>query len=73
MTVIKFKSREDEVNGYYLLALKGVVRGLRNELFEVNDFMLKHLDEEKIQYEIVKADVLSETEKIRNTPAIALQ
>jgi hypothetical protein len=73
MTVIKFKRHEDKVNGYYLLALKGIVRGLRDELFEINDFMLKYLDEEKIQYEIVKADVLSETEKIRNTPAIALQ
>lgn len=73
MTVIKFKRYEDKVNGYYLLALKGIVRGLRDGLFEVNDFMLKYLDEEKIQYEIVKADILSETEKIRNTPAIALQ
>jgi hypothetical protein len=72
MIVIKFKSREDKINGYYLLALKGIVRGLRNDLFEINNFMLKYLDEEGIQYEIVKEDVLSETEKIRNTPTIAL-
>ncbi|MCL5062819.1 MAG: hypothetical protein M0Z70_10140 [Nitrospiraceae bacterium] len=47
MIVIKFKSREDKINGYYLLALKGIVRGLRDDLFEINDFMLKYLDEEK--------------------------
>jgi len=72
MVVIKFKSREDEINGYYLLALKGTVRGLRDNLFEINDFMLKYLDEEGIKYEVVKKDVLSEAEKVRNTPAIAL-
>jgi len=72
MVVIKFKSREDKINGYYLLSLKGIVRGLRDNLFEVNDSMLKYLDEEGIKYEIVEEDVLSETEKIRNTPAIVL-
>lgn len=52
MMVIKFKSREDKINGYYLLALKGIVRGLRDDLFEINDFMLKYLDKEGIKYEI---------------------
>jgi len=72
MIIIKFKSREDKIKGYYLLALKGIVRGLRDNLFEINDFMLKYLDDEGVKYEIMKEDVLSETEKIRNTPAIAL-
>ena len=47
MIVIKFKSREDKINGYYLLALKGIVRRLRDDLFEINDFMLKSLDKER--------------------------
>ncbi len=47
MIVIKFKSREDKINGYYLLGLKGIVRGLRDDLFEINDFMLKSLDKER--------------------------
>jgi hypothetical protein len=72
MMIIKFKSREDKINGYYLLALKGIVRGLRDDLFEINDFMLKYLDKEGIKYEIVKEDVLSDAEKVRNTPAIAV-
>jgi len=72
MVVIRFKSHEDEVNGYYLLAQKGVVRGLRGGVFEINNLMLKYLDEEGIRYEVVKEDILSETEKIRNTPATVL-
>jgi len=72
MVVIRFKSHEDEVNGYYLLAQKGIVRGLRGGFFEINDFMLKFLDEEGINYDVVKEDVLNEAEKIRNTPAIVL-
>ena len=72
MVTIKFKTREDKVNGYYLLSLKGSVRSLPHEVFEVNDFMLKFLEEENIQFEVIGKDTLSETEKIRNTPAIAL-
>ncbi len=72
MTIIRFKTKEDKVNGYYLLSLKGSVRSLPNGLFEINDFMLKFLEDENIQFEVLEKDVLSETEKIRNTPAIAL-
>ncbi len=72
MTIIRFKTKEDKVNGYYLLSLKGSVRSLPNGLFEINDFMLKFLEDENIQFEVLEKDVLSETEKIRNTPATAL-
>jgi hypothetical protein len=72
MILIKFKNREDMVNGYYLLSLKGSIRSLPNDLFEVNNFMLKFLEDENIQFEVVERDVLSEIEKIRNTPAIVL-
>ncbi len=72
MVLIKFKTRKDKINGYYLLASKGVVRGLPDELFEINDFMLKYLDDEGIKFEVVKKDTLSETEKIRNTPSVVL-
>jgi hypothetical protein len=72
MITIRFKSHNDEVKGYYLLALKGKVRGLREGLYEINNFMKKYLDDEKIKYEIIEKDILSEAEKIRNTPATAL-
>lgn len=72
MMILRFKTRDDEVKGYYLLALKGTVRGLRGGLYEINDFMLKYLDAEDVKYEIVNKDALSEAEKIRNTPAITL-
>jgi len=72
ITIIRFKTKEDKVNGYYLLSLKGSVRSLPNGLFEINDFMLKFLEDGNIQFEVLEKDVLSETEKIRNTPATAL-
>lgn len=72
MVIIRFKTHDDGVNGYYLLALKGTVRGLRDGLYEINDSMLKYLDAENIKYEILEKDVLSEAEKVRNTPAITL-
>jgi len=72
MVLIRFKSEHDKVDGYYLLSLKGAVRSLPHGLFELNDFMLKSLDDERIGYEIVEKDALSETEKIRNTPALAV-
>lgn len=53
MVVLKFKSPEDEVEGYYLLALKGVVRGLRRGFYEINDYMQKYLDEAGIKYEVI--------------------
>jgi hypothetical protein len=34
--------------------------------------MLKYLDEEGIKYEVVDENILNETEKIRNTPAIVV-
>jgi hypothetical protein len=39
--------RKNQINGYYLLVLKGIVRGLRDDLLEINDFMLKALDKER--------------------------
>jgi len=72
MVVLKFKNRNEKIKGYYLLALNGVVRGLPDGLFEVNNNMLQYLDKEGIDYEVMKKDTLSEAEKIRNTPSIAL-
>ncbi len=72
MVLIRFKSERDKVDGYYLLSLKGAVRSLPHGLFELNDFMLKFLEGERIGYEIVEKEALSETEKVRNTPALAV-
>lgn len=72
MVVLKFKNRKEKIKGYYLLALNGVVRGLPDGLFEVNNNMLQYLDKEGVDYEVMKKDTLSEAEKIRNTPSITL-
>lgn len=73
MVLLKFKTKEDKVNGYYLLALKGTVRSLPDGLFEVNDYMLEILRTENIGFEVIERTVFNETEKIRNTPAIVIQ
>lgn len=73
MVFLKFKTKEDKVNGYYLLALKGTVRSLPDGLFEVNDYMLEFLKSENIGFEVIERTVFNETEKIRNTPAIVIQ
>ncbi len=72
MVVLKFKNRNEKIKGYYLLVSNGVVRGLPDGLFEVNNNMLQYLDKEGIGYEVMKKDTLSEAEKIRDTPSIAL-
>jgi len=73
MVLLKFRTDEDKVNGYYLLALKGTVRSLPAGLFEVNDYMLEFLKSENIGFEIIERTVLNEANKIRNTPAIVVQ
>ncbi len=73
MVLLKFKTQEDKVNGYYLLALKGTVWSLPDGLFEVNDYMVEFLKKENIRFEIMKRTVLNETEEIRNSPAIVVQ
>ncbi len=73
MILLRFKTREDKVNGYYLLALKGTVRSLPNDTFEVNDYMLEFLKGENIGFEVIERTAFDEAEKIRNTPAIVIQ
>lgn len=73
MVLLKFKTEEDKVNGYYLLALKGTVRSLPDGLFEVNNYMLEILKNENIAFEVIERTVLNATKKIRNTPAIVVQ
>jgi hypothetical protein len=73
MMLLKFKTKEDKINGYYLLALKGTVRSLPNDVFEVNDYMLEVLKEENIEFEVIERTAVDEAEKIRNTPAIVIQ
>ena len=73
MVTIRFKSEPDRVNGLYCLALNGRVRCLPHGLFEIQPYLLEHLDREAIRYEIVTEDILSEVEKVRNIPAASIQ
>ncbi len=73
MMPLKFKTTEDKVNGYYLLAPKRTVRSLPNDIFEVNDYMLEFLKGENVGFEVIERTAFDEAEKIRNTPAIVIQ
>ena len=73
MMLLKFKTKEDKINGYYLLALKGTVRSLPDGIFEVNDYMLEFLKDKNIGFEVIERTASDEAEKIRNTPAIVIQ
>ncbi len=66
MVYIKFIRKKDEVNGFYALALHGVVRGLPHDIYEINKELLKILDEAKIMYRIVTGSELRKNEKVRN-------
>jgi hypothetical protein len=56
MVRIKFKTKQDQINGFYELATKGRAYGLPNDVFEVAACYLKILDDAGIGYEIIQAD-----------------
>jgi hypothetical protein len=56
MIRIKFKTKQDQINGFYELATKGRARSYRNGIFEIADRYLKILDEAGIGYEIIQPD-----------------
>jgi len=56
MIRIKFKTKQDQVNGFYELATKGRARGLPNDFFEIAARYLKILDDAGIGYEIFQAE-----------------
>jgi hypothetical protein len=74
MVRIKFKSKEDRINGFYELAIKGRGRSLPNNVFEIADQFLKILDDAKIAYKIITKEeiAIDETEAIRNSLTVEL-
>lgn len=69
MIRIKFKTKQDQINGFYELATKGRGRGLPNGIFEIADRCLKILDDAGIVYEIVQIEEVQEdkVEAVRNS------
>jgi len=72
MVRIKFKTKQDQINGFYELATKGRVRSLRGDIFEIADHYLEILNDARIDYEVVqtKKGRLNEAEAIRNPPTV---
>jgi hypothetical protein len=56
MIRIKFKTKQDQINGFYELATKGRARSFRNGTFEIAARYLKILDDAGIGYEIIQAE-----------------
>jgi len=56
MIRIKFKTKQDQINGFYELATKGRARGLPNGIFEIAGRYLKILDDAEIGYEIIQPE-----------------
>ena len=69
MIRIKFKTKNDLINGYYELAVTDIVRTLPGNSFEISEKGKLILDKANITYEIVQSDEVSidETEAIRNS------
>jgi hypothetical protein len=56
MVRIKFKTKQDQINGFYELATKGRAHGLPNDVFEIAARCLLILDNAGIGYEIIQAE-----------------
>lgn len=69
MVKIKFKTKEDQINGFYELATKGRGRSLPHGIFEVANRYLKILDEAGISYEVIshEKEPIDEVAAIRDS------
>ncbi len=56
MVRIRFKTKQDQVNGFYELATKGRGRSLPNGIFEIADRYLKILDDAGVAYQIIETN-----------------
>lgn len=54
MVRIRFKTKQDQVNGFYELATKGRGRSLPNGIFEIADRYLKILGDAGVAYQIIE-------------------
>ncbi len=68
MVRIRFTSREDETNGFYILATEASLRGLPGGVYEISDECLALLDRDSIKYSIIPpSEVTSdEAQAVRN-------
>lgn len=54
MVRIRFKTKQDQINGFYKLATKGQGRSLPNRVFEIAGRYLKILDDARVAYQILE-------------------
>jgi uncharacterized protein YdaL len=56
MVRLKFKTKQDQINGFYELATKGPARSFSDGIFEIAARYFKILDDAGISYKIVQVD-----------------
>jgi hypothetical protein len=56
MARIKFKTKQDQVTGFYELATEGRGRSLPNGVFEIADRYLKILDDAGVAYQVIETN-----------------
>lgn len=71
MIRIKFKTKEDSINGYYKIAICGIIRSLPKDVYEISSNLKEILDKSGIAYEILEGN-LDKDEAIRNSLAVSI-
>lgn len=73
MVAIHFRSPQQRVDGFMLLARQGKVRTLRGEIYVCRESALAVLEAHKIDYDRVPLPVdLNEVDALRDTPTTVL-
>lgn len=74
MVRIRFASKKDEVEGFYLLATNARLRGLPNGVYEISNPCLALLDQHGIKYLVIPRSeaVLDEAQAFRNPLTVEL-
>ncbi|MGR3311217.1 MAG: hypothetical protein ACUZ77_10650 [Candidatus Brocadiales bacterium] len=72
---IRFDSKQDRIKGVYELGTKGIVRGLKGDVFEIPEYCKEILDNAGVSYHILseKKEPVDEAEALRNPPAPYVQ
>lgn len=74
MVRIRFASKKDEVEGFYLLATNARLRGLPHGVYEIARPCLALLDQQNIKYLVIPPSeaILDEAEAVRNPLTVEL-
>ncbi len=72
MVRIRFSTKEEETEGFYVLATEASLPGLRGGVYEIADESLALLDQRSIKYSIIPPSEVTpdEAQAVRNPLAV---